>query len=286
MDAVAILRQLWRSRLVVALGLALALMVGMAVVYRIDPRLPPTFESRQYSVGIASAAALVDSERSQVVDLGGGATRADVAVLSVRARLLANLLATSPLKDEIGARARVRPDWLIAHPPAEGGPIATRTPEGPSATIPETDPRAVVLRLHVNETLPIITAEVVAPDAATAARVAGASVSVLRRHLQAVSAADRVPDARKLVVTKLGGARSATQTRGGGRLLGIALFCVLFAIWCVAIVLVTGLARAWRDAAADGQIPPPPVPAPPPGGAERGPEPEPPHARAGATVSP
>ena len=61
MGAVTILRQLWRTRLLVAVGLALALVLGIVVSYHVPPGFPPTFKSRQFAVGIASAAVLVDS---------------------------------------------------------------------------------------------------------------------------------------------------------------------------------------------------------------------------------
>jgi hypothetical protein len=270
MGAVTILRQLWRTRLLVAVGLALALFLGIVVSYHVTPGFPPTFKSRQYQLGIASAAVLVDSRSSQVVDVGGGPTRPNVDQLSIRARLLANLMATSPLKVEIAVRAGVHAGWLIGHPPTEGGPISGRVPEGPSATISETDPRASVLRLYVNETLPIITADTRAPDAATAARIASSSIVELQRYLNAATAANRLPDDRTLVLSRLGPAKSGVETQGHGPLLGLLLFVFVFGLWCAAIVAGSGLARAWRqaaeesasEAAARTPIAPPPPAAP------------------------
>ena len=272
MGAVTILRQLWRTRVLVAVGLALALFLGIVMAYRVTPGFPPTFKSRQYEVGIASAAVLVDSRSSQVVDVGGGPTRPNVDQLSIRARLLANLMATSPLKDEIAARAGVHSGWLIGHAPTEGGPISSRVPEGPSASISESDPRASVLRLYVNETLPIITADTRARDAATAARIASSSIVELQRYLNAATAANRLPDDRTLVLSRLGPAKSGVETQGHGPLLGLLLFVFVFGLWCAAIIAGSGLARAWRQAAEDSAAeaaarapiaPPPPPPAAP-----------------------
>jgi hypothetical protein len=272
MGAVTILRQLWRTRLLVAVGLALALFLGIVMAYRVTPGFPPTFKSRQYEVGIASAAVLVDSRSSQVVDVGGGPTRPNVDQLSIRARLLANLMATSPLKDEIAARAGVHSGWLIGHAPTEGGPISSRVPEGPSASISESDPRASVLRLYVNETLPIITADTRAPDAVTAARIASSAIVELQRYLNAATAANRLPDDRTLVLSRLGPAKSGVETQGHGPLLGLLLFVFVFGLWCAAIIAGSGLARAWRQAAEDSAAeaaarapiaPPPPPPAAP-----------------------
>jgi hypothetical protein len=255
MGAVAVLRQLWHHWVLVAVGAALAVVAGLMVAYQVTPGIPPTLKSRQYEVGIASAAVLVDSRTSQVVDLEVGPDRPDVSQVSVRARLLANLMATSPLKDQIAAKAGVRPDWLIGHPPAEGGPVANRTPQGPNATISEDDRRASVLTVYVNETLPIITADVRGPDAATAAKVAGASITMLARYVKAATASNRLPDARALVVSRLGAAKSGTLTQGNGPLLGVVLFVFVFGAWCAALVAGSSLVRAWREAASDAATP-------------------------------
>ena len=68
MEIGAALRDLWAHRVLVSLAAALAILAAFAS-YRVA--FPPRIESRQYHVGIASATALVDTPRSQVVDLGG-----------------------------------------------------------------------------------------------------------------------------------------------------------------------------------------------------------------------
>ena len=252
MEAVRILRQLWQQRLWVAAGIGVALIIGLIVAYKITLGLPPSVESRQYQAGASSASVLVDSESSQVVDLGGGPTQPDVAQLSVRARLLANLMATSPMREQIAERAGVRPDWLIAHPPPQIGVASAQPAPRPAAIISENDRRASILRLHVNETLPIITAQVDAPTARAAARIASSAIGELNRYLQSVTAGNRVPDARRLVVTSLGAATSATVTKGRSPLLGLAVFVLLFGLWCAGIVVMSRVTSAWR---ADGDEP-------------------------------
>src|SRR5690606_13982689 len=93
----------------------LALAVLILMLYRVTPGLPPQVESRQYQVGIASGAVLIDSQLSQTVDLGGADEdiEVDVASLAARARLLANLLVTRPLRDDIARMSGVAPNRLI-----------------------------------------------------------------------------------------------------------------------------------------------------------------------------
>jgi hypothetical protein len=121
-----------------------------------------------------------------------------------------------------------------------------------------------VLTVYVNEALPIITADAQAPSPAAAAAIAGAAVTELNLYLTSTAAADKVPDARRLVVKPLGPARSATVRRGPRKLFAIIAFIVVFGLWCAAIMLASGLARSWR--AVGGAEPLAPDEQPSPGG--------------------
>ncbi|HEV7883583.1 MAG TPA: hypothetical protein VGO81_08430 [Solirubrobacteraceae bacterium] len=265
MEAVKILRLLWRHRLFVAVGVALALVVGISIAYKVTLGLPPTFESRQYTVGVASAEVLVDSPSSQVADLGGGRVRTDVVALTARARLLANLMAASPLKDEIARSARVDPRTFVASAPSLDPSEKPSTLE-----VPPTGPKANVLTVYFNETLPIITADAQAPDENVAARISSAAVAELGTYLKSVAVLDKVPDARKLVVDPLGAARFGTVQRGARKLYAVLAFMLVLMLWCGAIVLIARLARGWHQAAAeeeqDGDPAGPPAESPPPPG--------------------
>lgn len=247
MQFVTILRELARFRLLVlAVGL-LAVVVGLSNGYRIG--LPPSLESRQYQVGIASATALVDTPRSQVVDLGGE-TGTDVATLSARASLMASLVASSPLKDEIARRAGIAPDQLIASPPATVGPAASPAPHVSGSSISASDPRAHVLRADVpaleSGAMPIITVDTQAPEPARAARLADEAVAVLKAHVKSVAGLDRVPEGRRIVLTQLGPARAATVSRGPRALFGLLAAIAVFGLGCGAILGISRLSAAWR----------------------------------------
>lgn len=250
MEAVAIIRLLWRQRLTVAVGLVVAIAIGIAMAYSIELGFPPRFESRQYQVGIASAEMLVDSPSSQVADIGGGSALTDVSGLASRARLLANLMAVSPLKEQIARRAGIDPRTFVASAPSTALTGATKTspldsrPDGPDAN---------KLSIEPNEILPIISANATAATPALAARIASAGVEELRAYLKTIAATDQVPDARQLVISPLGPARSATVAGGPRRLFAVAAVIVVFGLWCMSIVGANWLARGWREAAAAEQ---------------------------------
>lgn len=247
MDAVTVLRLLWRQRLLLAVGIGLAVVVGIVMAYSVSG-MPPTFESRQYKVGIASAEMLVDSPKSQVADLGGGQALTDVGGLASRARLLANLMAISPLKERIARRAGVNPRRLIATAPSVDLPKQKNALDAASE-----GQKATTLTINFNEVLPIITANAQAPTPAIAARISASAVEELKAYLKTVAATDKVPDARQLVINPLGPARFATVARGPRRLFAILAALFVFGLWCAGLVFGTRLSRSWREAAAEEQ---------------------------------
>jgi hypothetical protein len=247
MEFVAILRLLWRQRLLVTAAGVLALLIGVSMAYRLG--LTP--QSRSYQVGVGSVTALVDTPSSQVVDLGGG-TGSDVQNLSGRASLLASLMTSSPIKDEIAARAGVAADAFITVPLADGGAAAAGASGDSSGSISPNDRRASILKASIPQlesTLPIISVRTQAPDAEAAARLANDSIAVLQEHLKSVAGTDKVPTSRRVVVRQLGPARSVTVTRGPGKTMAIAVTIVVFLLACALIVGVSALARGWRSLA-------------------------------------
>jgi hypothetical protein len=245
MDAVTVLRLLWRQRLLLAVGMGLAVVVGIVMAYNVTG-FPPKFANRQYEVGIASAEMLVDSQSSQVADLGGGQALTDVTGLAGRAQLLANLMAISPLKERIARRAGVNPRRLVASAPSVDLP---KTKNALDAT---SDGRtSTTLTIGFNEVLPIITANAQAPTPEIAARISTAAVDELKIYLKTLAATDKVPDARQLVISPLGPARFATVARGPRRLFAMLAAIFVFGLWSVGLVFGTRLARSWRRAAAE-----------------------------------
>lgn len=250
MGVAGILRELWRRRLLVGVVALCAALIGIAVTYRIS--LPGKLESRHYHVGVASARALVDTPSSQVVDLGL-TTGSDIGTLSARAQLLASLITSSPMKDEIASRAGVDPNLLVT-PPSGGAAAASGDSSGTSGGIAVPDAKANVLKASVPSleagTIPIIAVDTQAPDARSAARLADQAIAVLQAHLQNVAGTERVPEKRRVVVRELGGAASTTMRRGPSRLLAILAAVVAFTAGCAVILALSDIQRDWRRTSA------------------------------------
>ena len=244
MEAITILRELWRLRYLVFLGAILALAIALMTAYRIS-LAPPKLESRQYHVGAASARVLIDTPDSQVVDLNPKG--ADV--LSARATLLANLMASTPVKAVIARDAGVPANQLVAVAPSSTGPTA------PTALSKATSEHASVAQTYIltvqaDETLPIIAVTAQAPNAEQAARLANAASTGLRDYLHSVAGAQNVPAGRQVVISSLGAAQSADVVKGPSRLLALVAFVLIFGLACFGVIMISGLARGWRRAAA------------------------------------
>jgi len=238
MEAVTILRELWRRRVFVGVAALVAILVGLTLTY--TPSLPP--ESRKYEVGVATARILVDTPESQVIEIAPKGSE----TLGARANLLANLMIEGDVKDSIAATVGLSPRKLIAGTESVG--------ELPEAVADATsDPRAhtLVTRLVPNpsgEPLPIIEVEAQAPAAGEAADLAAAAVNGLDEYLDSKAAVDQVPDARRLEVAALGAPQAREDERGPRRMIALAAALFVFLVGCALTIATSKLVLAWRDA--------------------------------------
>lgn len=235
-------RILWRRRALVGLALVVAVVGLVVAAYRV--RSPTEIESREYRVGIGSARALIDTPKSQVVDLSD-ATGNGIDGLSTRAELLADLMMKSVIKDGIARRAGVAPAALIADPvrPADAIEASQAAATGRGANVL----RVTVPNLKVGDS-PIIAVSTRAPTPEVARRVADAAIAELRAYLSRLAVAEAVPRERQIVVTQLAPATAEELTRGSR--LGIAALVAGggFLLICALIVALTALAGALRRA--------------------------------------
>jgi hypothetical protein len=247
--ASVVLRELWRRRVILAVGIAIAFVAATLMSYSVKPGFPPRLESRQYDSGFASIKVLVDTPRSQAVDVGPDTDSEGLARnlpgLSTRAHLLASLMAASPLRDRIAAAADISRERFLAIPPAGDAPASAGAPN--TYGVDPDDRETVTLRVLINETLPIITINANAPDAATARRAATAAVRELRAYLESVAAAGSVPEAQELDLTPVSTASAGTIRKGPQPVLALAAFMLLGLLSCAVTVTLPGLSRGWRQ---------------------------------------
>jgi hypothetical protein len=236
--SVTILRALWRRRIEVSLVALLAIGAGWAVCYRLS--LPP--QPRGYSVGVANASLLVDTPKSQVVEV---APRGSDALAS-RAGVLASLMVDGEIKNAIAQRVGLPPKQLIASSSGIAGPVTPLNARSYAYTT------SVALTSDM-ATLPIIRVQAQAPDVQQAIKLANAVVGGLGQYLDSKATDEAISDTRRLRVRALGTAQGEEAARGPGRLMALAVAFVVFMAGCATVLAVSGVVRGWRAAAASEQ---------------------------------
>jgi capsular polysaccharide biosynthesis protein len=244
MELVTILRELWHRRALVLIAAVLSFAVGLHMTQRVS-LMPPKLQSKQFRVGLASTHVLLDTPDSQVVDLEPKGADA----LGTRTGLLANLMTSGPVRELIARDAGISQDQLLATSPSTTG-LAVPTLLSQKAAESAKSPEAYILTVRADAELPIIAIDAQAPNAEKARKLADAAISGVTKYLKTVAASQRIPSAKQFVVRPLGSEVAAEALRGPRRLIGVALSFFLFIFLCTAIIVVAGIARGWRRAAA------------------------------------
>jgi len=241
METVKILRKLWHRRVSVTVVMALSITLGLVLTHRVG--LPP--ESRQYRVGVAGARILIDTPKSQFIEVAP--LGADT--LGQRANVLAALMAEGDVKAAIARRAGLAPQDLLAVSESSAEPQAVNPSDlkGPEINLLTTR----VVRDSEGGQLPIIEVEAQAPDSAAATRLVNAAVSGVGEYLDSKAAGEQIADRRRLKVSSLGINPGRLEVRGPGLLIGVGVGILAFLFGCAIILGVSALSRGWRDAEAD-----------------------------------
>jgi capsular polysaccharide biosynthesis protein len=253
MDLVNILRTLSRRRRLLILAGVVAIVLGLTIAFRFS-LAPPKLESRKHEEGTAVVRMLVDTPRSQVVDVNPQGSE----YLGARANVLANVLVEGQIKTAIARNAGVPPRRLFAAAESATEPELTATSAEKHSHVLVTR----VLNSDAGDQLPIIEIEAEAPRTKTAAALANGAVESLRSHLESKATAEAVPEARRLFVVPLGAAQTSKVVRGAGPIVGFGAAVLIFGFFCGAILIASALANSWRAAAASefGVVEPAPEP--------------------------
>jgi hypothetical protein len=231
------LRTLLRHRVLLAIAVVLAVFVCLLVTFQL-----PSLKSRNYNVGVATASILVDTPRSQVVDVNP----LGIGGVSATANLLAVVMTQGDVKASIAKNAGLQPSKLAT---------ISASAAGPQTSVPDSvarDPGAGILITNTltnaaGNQLPVISIEAKATDAAAAARLANAASSGLLSYLTSTAAAERIPQRARLRVTSMGPAQAREETQGPTPVLAILLGLLVFGAFTGGILGVLALGRAFRQ---------------------------------------
>jgi hypothetical protein len=248
MELIAILRLLWRRRILVGIGVLAAVGAGLLTSNGTLP-VPGASTDAPPAPRKASVRVLLDTDRSQLVAPAPPA--ADT--VAARAVLLADVLAGNEARAAIARRAGLKPEQLAVIGPAATVPtLATKLAER-TATVVESAPEPFRVTADADGELPIVSIAASAPGADVAKRLASAAAA----ELAALTRPGDAPAGGRAAI-RLGFVAqplsepvlAPVESRPGPALIALAACVAAFALWCGLIVLASGLRPAPRRARA------------------------------------
>jgi hypothetical protein len=237
MTSVTILRVLWRNRVMVCVAGLAALAAGWMIAF--GASFPP--KPRAYTLGVATVSVLVDTPKSQVVEIDPKGSD----TLGARANVLANLMVDGDIKNAIARRIGIGADKLSANVDAadKSGPTQPLTRRSLSYST------SVAVTSDMAE-LPIIRVSTQAPTLKQAITLANATVAGVGEYLDSKAVDETIANDRRLRVRALGTAQGHEAARGPGRMMALGVAIFAFLAGCTVIVAVSALRSGWRAAVA------------------------------------
>ncbi len=239
---------LWRLRPFVAVAVVVSLLAAVWSVANIS-LIPLRLTPRALEMATATTHVVVDTPRSSVLDLRQNTYSFEA--LTQRAVLLGNVMANGRVREAIAARANVPVDQLQVaapltprQPRAQAGSVAAKHASDMFKTTDQ-----YRLSITANPTVPVLDIYSQAPNAASAAVLANASVSALREYLAGLAATQRIPPADQIRLLQLGQARGKIINKGIDWQVGLLAFVLTFALACASAIFISRVLRGWRVAA-------------------------------------
>jgi hypothetical protein len=227
-ELLLVLHRLWERRIIVALGVLMAVAAGLLAGR----------SGQAPGSAVGTVRMLLDTTDSQLVK--GAPTAADT--LSTRAALLADDLASDTGSRIVAQRAGVHDEQLaILGPSARMVPPLDSPLVGRLSVATSSASAPYVVDVFADGLTPIISIEAHAADAARAGRLADAAAG----GLQALLVADDSHGSRGFVLDKVAALRTKHVVGASPhrRLLMVAGALVVFGFWCMCVVVVDGTSR-------------------------------------------
>lgn len=243
MELARVIRELLKHPRILALGALIAVAASLFSVVHIENG---TLKSRSLQYSAASTQVLVDSKDSV---LGNAAQPFEP--LAARAQVYANFMVSPAFLEVVGKQVGLSGSQLYATGPLKTNePRVEREPTELKRNVQITgETKPYRLAFESQQELPTITINTQAPTTAQAVAMANAAASGLKRYVAEVEAAAGVPDHSTIVIRQLGSASGAVVNGGIKKSLAVMVFVVVFALWCVGVLLFTRFRQTWRESA-------------------------------------
>lgn len=236
------LKTLSRHKISLVLGAIVSILIGLTLAYKL-----PSMQPRTFTVGVATNEVLIDAPQSQIAAINP----AGALNLGSTATILGTLVTEGDVKQRIAERAGIASSKLVGvaqQPP--GSPATQQIPSLSYARSLDAGILETSIPQDVNgNALPIIDVQATAHDTATATKIVDAAVPSLLDYLSSTASADKVPLRNRLKISSLGVTQAKPQSAGTGPAMAVVVAVVLFCGVCLAILLASGIARGWKQAA-------------------------------------
>lgn len=233
MTVVALLKELWGRRLLVALAALFAALVALFAVYDVDPTAP-SVAKRDHVEAQGSIEILVDSAKSPIADVGR-----NLEPLTARAGVFARYIAGGKVIAEVSKQTGIPVREIQVAGPAPLPGEAPGAGEAPSTQLPYGI--AIVQR----DELPILNVVTRAPTVKEARELAAAAPAAVSGIVAGIQQREEIPPSKRVTFRVLGPAQANPVTEALGAKVALLIFAALFAL---AILLILGIPRligAW-----------------------------------------
>lgn len=240
MEFALVIRELFRHRLLLVLGVLIAAVAAILSVYHLEGA---KLKARSLQYSSASTEVLIDTPSSVL-----GNVSQSFEEVSARATVYANFMVSPGVLKVIGEQAGIPGEQIYA-----AGPIPPNEPRivlEPTALkrnvqlTGETDPYRLDFESQPN--LPTIVINSQAPSTAQAVALANAAATGLQRYVATVETAEKIPPQKRVRIRQLGSAHGAVVNGGISKSLAAIVFVLVLLLWCVLILATTRFRRYWR----------------------------------------
>ncbi len=230
-----------------AASVLVAVLAATLSVYKIGV-LPPRLQPRALEIGSASTTVVVDAPRSAITDLA--ANTETFGSLQARATLLGNLMTTDPVKAKIARLVGIAPGQIDADAPITANVPQTLIEPGSGAAASDILATAdhYKLQIQADPTVPILHIYTQAPSAATAIRLAAASVDGLREYLAQLGTSQKRGQNGQVRLEQLGVPHGGVVNGGAAIQIALLTFVTAFAIAFCLLIAASRVRMGWKSA--------------------------------------
>lgn len=243
MEFTQALHELWRQRLWVAIGVAVALLAAISTAYTIG-LFPPKLTNKKLPLGTANTQVLIDAPRSALTDLS-----VDFEPLAGRASVYSRFMTSRPVREAIAEEVDIPLSQLIAEAPLQAQvPKAAQEPVAAErATELLGESQQFRLRFQTDTGLPTISIFAQAPTAEDAIRLADGAATGFTKYVRRIEVQQRVPELQRVEVRQLGSAEGGLLAANINERLAIIVGLTAFIGWCMLILLGANVSRNMRE---------------------------------------